>query len=217
MKWRRRPRVMEQSSTQRDAENAAPVWTFSALVVRYGVEIQGAEGAPRTLQRGCFAHSLASWWVPLMADHNARYWSRGVACDYIDMDAGLVVMFVTDDPLLINDRFDGYPMEFSVGFGYTDLGYTDHYADLYEITVVAPPGQGACPGTRVLDMPRPATADEFERVRWAERTPNGAPVDDADRAAGIGPEVRARYGVRRDDFDPLEFWTDLAGERRRKV
>jgi hypothetical protein len=41
----------------------------------------------------------------------------------------------------------------------------------------------------------------------------GAPVDDATRAAGIGPEVRARYGLRRE-FDPLEYWADLAGERR---
>jgi hypothetical protein len=52
----------------------------------------------------------------------------------------------------------------------------------------------------------------LERVRWAERTPNGALVDDAERAAGIGPEVRARYGVRRD-IDPLEFWAEQAAVR----
>jgi hypothetical protein len=40
-------------------------------------------------------------------------------------------------------------------------------------------------------------------------------VDDTDRAAGIGAEMRARYGVRRD-FDPLAFWAGQA-ERRQNV
>jgi hypothetical protein len=75
-----------------------------------------------------------------------------------------------------------------------------------------PRGSGQ-PGPRRFR--RPSTDAELERVRWAERTPNGAPVDDADRAAGISAEMRARYGVRRD-FDPLEFWTAEA-ERRQRV
>jgi hypothetical protein len=181
-------------------------WTLTALVVRYGVEIDGM-----TLERGCFAHSLANWWVPLMADHRARYLCEGVACHYDDIDAGLVVDFVVDE-WIAEQVCDGMRPEFSVGYA-SDAAECVTVAELHEVTLLRPPQRGACPGTYVLDV-QPATADELECVRWAERTPNGVPVDDADRAAGIGAEMRARYGVRRD-FDPLEFWTAEAARRER--
>jgi hypothetical protein len=55
--------------------------------------------------------------------------------------------------------------------------------------MLAPPHRGACRGTRVLDSPRLATADELDRVASATRTPNGNPDTDS---SDVADEVRQR-------------------------
>lgn len=166
-------------------------WAFSALVARYGIEVEG-----HALEYGEFGLSLANWWLPLMGGHDARYLNCGIASRYDDSERGLVVDFVTADPWVEHSLFDGVPMEFSIGAGrHPALPF----AELYEITVVRPGHVARCPGTHVLPGSfRPASSVELERVQWASRIPNGNPVHDA---SSIGEEIRLRYGIPRDVDD----------------
>jgi hypothetical protein len=173
-------------------------WTLTALVVRYGVEIEG-----KTLAPGEFSRSLAEWFVPLQGAHDARFLNYGVACDYDDREWGLIVDFVVEE-WLAEQVLDGMPVQFSVGFEHADAL---PFAELSHVMVCLPPHAGACPGTRVLCAPRPSTPDELERVQWSSRTPNGNPVTDA---RSLLDEVRQRYGVKRDLDD--ETLADLLAD-----
>ena len=81
--------------------------------------------------------------------------------------------------------------------------------ELFEVKLIRPPNSGACPDTGIIAAPRPATADELERVRWHERTMTGNPVE---VVRPHGAEVRERYGVRRE-FDPIAYWAGKAEAR----
>src|SRR4029450_3827087 len=90
-------------------------WTMTAIVVRYDTPVAGKKLAP-----GCFSHSIARWLIPLMGDHAARFLSFGVACDYDDSDAALIVDFVVEE-WTATQVLDGVRLQFSVQYG----GYGD--------------------------------------------------------------------------------------------
>jgi hypothetical protein len=205
---------------------AVIAWSFPALVVRYGVPIDGKVLAP-----GCFRRTTAQWFVPLMHSH-AKHYRRGVAHDYDDSDRGLIIDFATRDELLVEEIFDGVRHEFSVSYGHADEHpITD--APLYEVSVVR---QGACSGTGVLATPRMVDVPELELVTfsepavaqptlaprrsWFRRRRPVLPSTLGDKSPAVGREIRERYGQRRDPdaaADALADYWAAEAERRQRV